>query len=132
MSPAALLFFPIAWSTGNYLYFGDFFYSFVQISHPPALAHPVGIATATTRLSHQALGDLGWLLSFAAIIGLVGEVYRTVRGRVSAQRTAYAILVAAVWAMNFRGTLTLGPAVEDRYLLLAAATAHNEIRRLHA
>ena len=119
----ALSFFPMVWSVGNYLYFGDFLYPFFKISHPLEDANPVDIATALAYLSDLALGHLGWLLSTAAIAGLATELYRMMRGRLSAQRAAYAILFVAVWAMVFKGALTLGAGVYDRYLLFGFTLA---------
>ncbi len=120
---AALSFFPMVWSVGNYLYFGNFLYPFSRVSHPLEGANPLDIVTAIAYLSDLALSHLGWLLSIAAVAGLARELYRTMRGRLSAQRAAYAILVVAVWAMIFKGTLALGPAVYDRYLLFGFTLA---------
>ena len=120
---AALLLFPVTWSVGNYLYFGNFFYPFSRISHPLEDAGPVGIATAIAYLWHRAGRHLGWLLSIGALAGLTSELYRTMRGRLGRQRAAYAILVGAVWVMIFEGTLARGYGMYDRFLFYGFALA---------
>jgi len=120
---AALPLFPVKWSVENYRHFGNFFYPFSQVSDPVEGGNPVGMATAIARLTHQANFHLGWLIPIAAIAGFIGELYLAMRGWLSAQRAAYAILVGAVWIMIFKGTLARGPAMYDRYLLFGFVLA---------
>jgi hypothetical protein len=115
--------FPLAWSLGNYFSMRDFFPGFTILSHAPEGANPVGFRTALGTLYWMVGRQIGRLLAIGASAGLIIESYKCVRGRLSAHRTCYAILVVVVSALSFRGALALGPGLVARYLLLAFALA---------
>lgn len=127
LAAIGLLFFPIAWSVGNYVNGGDPFYGMSIAAHPLEGGNPVSIASAVAYLWLLVRRQLGWLLPPGAIAGLIGETYRAFyrrpEGRIVTDRTAYALLVIVVWAMLFEEAMHRGDALYDRYLLFGLTLA---------
>jgi dolichyl-phosphate-mannose-protein mannosyltransferase len=117
VSAVILFIFPIGWSVGSYLNFGNAFYGILQGIQPLEVGAAVSVPTAIANVARQGISHLGWLLSVAVLWGLIGELARSMRGAVNAERTAYAILVSAVWLLIVGSARSVGPALYDRYLL---------------
>jgi hypothetical protein len=123
IATAALAAFPLAWSIGNYLDLGSLLYPVFRIANPEEGGARVSLSIAVANVAAMANRHLGWLIASAALAGFTMECVRAVRGLIALPRIAYAILVAAVWMMVFKGAAVLGPALYDRYLLLGFVLA---------
>ena len=121
---ATLLAFPTFWSAESYRDFGNPFFGLIQTSIKPLEgAAAVSSATAIANIALLARSHLGWLLLIGAIAGLASEISRSLRGQISAERTAYAGLVSVLWALIFVTARARGPALNDRNLLLGFVVA---------
>jgi len=121
---ATLMAFPIFWLAESYRDFGDPLFGFIQASiRPLEGGAAVSSATAIANLARLARSHLGWLLSIGAIAGLAGEISRSIRGQMSSERTAYAVLVSIIWALIFVAARSRGPALYDRNLLFGFVLA---------
>jgi hypothetical protein len=123
LAAGLLIAFPLAWSVSSYRHTGDFFYGIHAASNLREGGASVRWSGATAYLGAMTYRQLGWLVASAAGAGLILEWFRAIRGSIGVTRIAYVTLVSVVWIIDFKGAVSRGPALYDRYLLYGFALA---------
>ena len=121
-----LIAFPLAWSIGNYSYYGDPFIGFHgAIKGAEALgASPVNILGTIKIIGKKLVSHLGWILSVSVIAGLTLQFIQATRKKsIEAKRLLYIAMFFLYWAVMFKFTMTRGKSMFDRYLILVFVMA---------
>jgi hypothetical protein len=115
----ALAAFPIAWTYGNAVYFGDAFAGFRAATSADALGNPgVGLPAAWAVLAGSVAGHFGWILATAIVSGLLLATFAAVRAKLDVDPLLYLTVTGIYWLTMLAFAVARGESLYNRYLLL--------------
>lgn len=114
----ALALFPVAWTWGNALVYGDALVGVTAATTAAALG-PASVRwkEAVSLLAESAAMHLGWLAVTAVATGLILHAAAALRGGLVADRALYLAITAIYWLAMLRFAVARGETVYNRYLL---------------
>ena len=118
MLALVLALFPIVWSWGNAVYYGDPLVGIAAATTAAAIG-PASVmwTEAVAVLTESSAMHLGWLAVTALATGLLLEAAAALRGGLVADRALYLAITALYWLTMLRFAIARGESVYNRYLL---------------
>jgi 4-amino-4-deoxy-L-arabinose transferase-like glycosyltransferase len=116
-----LCFLPLAWSIGNYIYIGDFFWGF-NAAKDPTWATSVPLVHAVKILGRITVGQIEWTLVILAGWGLIIQLIESVKKESrSAEKIVHIAITLFFWSVILRFAMVRGETLQTRTLLFGVA-----------